>query len=57
MINYSHGGSADGPICDGACHDVWLCNLPSFIDLDATEHLQHHALLDNTHKISHLPGS
>ena len=47
----------DGPIFYGACHDVFLCNIPSSLNLDATEHLQHHALLDHTHKKSHFHGS
>ena len=50
-------GSTDGPIFDGACHDVCLCNLPSSIDLDAIEHLQYHALLDHAHKNISFHGS
>ena len=50
MVSFSCGENTDGPICDGAGHDVCLYNLLSYIDLDSTKHLQHLALLDHTYK-------
>ena len=54
VISYC-GGSADGPLCDGACRDVCFCNLPSSLDMIFTEHLQHHYLIDHTHKNISFP--
>ena len=56
-MSYFRGVIIDRPICDGTCHDVFLCNLPSYPDLDSIEHLQHLTLLDHAHKISHFHGS
>ena len=45
----------DEHIFDWECHDFCLCNISSSLYLDATEHLQHHALLDHTHKNISFP--
>ena len=50
VVWFSCRGIMDGTIYDRVCHNVCLCNLPSFLEMYATEHLQKLDLLDHTHK-------